>query len=98
MVSAGGAAGGVFVALLAPRWFRGFLEFPLGLVLCGALTLALSGPRRATCALATIVVAAVAAIGTFYVGHSGGELVYKYGAASAYAPDPSGMPPDMRKQ
>jgi spermidine synthase len=38
-VAAGGAAGGIFVALLAPLLFRGFWEFHLALVLAGALAI-----------------------------------------------------------
>ena len=37
MVSLGGAVGGLFVALLAPRVFRTYLELPMGLFACGAL-------------------------------------------------------------
>ena len=37
MVSIGGAAGGLFVGLLAPRIFNTFLELPLSLIACGAL-------------------------------------------------------------
>lgn len=36
-VAAGGAAGGIFVGLVAPRVFRAFWEFPLGLWACGVL-------------------------------------------------------------
>jgi SAM-dependent methyltransferase len=39
MISAGGALGGIFVALLAPRIFKGFYELPLGLVACAVLVL-----------------------------------------------------------
>jgi SAM-dependent methyltransferase len=37
MVSAGGALGGVFVALVAPRVFHTYLELPVGLVACAVL-------------------------------------------------------------
>jgi hypothetical protein len=37
MLASGGALGGAFVGLLAPVIFRGFFEFPIGLVLGGAL-------------------------------------------------------------
>jgi hypothetical protein len=37
MISIGGAGGGLFVGLLAPRIFATFLELPLALVACGAL-------------------------------------------------------------
>ena len=39
MVSAGGALGGIFVALVAPRVFRGFYELPVALGLCGVFLL-----------------------------------------------------------
>ncbi len=39
MVSLGGALGGVFVALIAPRIFVTYLELELGLVACGILAL-----------------------------------------------------------
>lgn len=39
MVSLGGALGGVFVALIAPRVFHTFLELPLILCMCGTLAL-----------------------------------------------------------
>jgi hypothetical protein len=39
MVAAGGALGGVLVALVAPRIFQAFHELPLGFLLCGALSL-----------------------------------------------------------
>jgi hypothetical protein len=37
MVSVGGAAGGLFVGLIAPRVFNLFIELPIALALCGAL-------------------------------------------------------------
>jgi hypothetical protein len=36
-ISFGGAFGGVFVGILAPYWFLGFWELPIGLVSCAAL-------------------------------------------------------------
>jgi hypothetical protein len=39
-IAAGGAAGGIFVALIAPRLFRGFWEIHVALVLSGVLGLA----------------------------------------------------------
>ena len=39
MVSAGGAAGGVLAAVVAPRVFRGTFELPFALALCAALVL-----------------------------------------------------------
>lgn len=40
MVAAGGAAGGVFVALIAPRIFSNYLELNLGLLACYVLAVA----------------------------------------------------------
>jgi hypothetical protein len=37
MVSLGGAVGGLFVALGAPRWFRSYLELPVAMVGCAVL-------------------------------------------------------------
>ena len=37
MVSVGGALGGLFVALVAPRVFHTYLEYPVGLALCAVL-------------------------------------------------------------
>src|SRR5438876_1401131 len=39
MVSIGGAIGGIFVGVLAPRLFSGYYELPLGLVGCAVLVL-----------------------------------------------------------
>jgi SAM-dependent methyltransferase len=39
MISAGGAVGGLFVGLIAPKVFPALYEFPLGIALCGILTL-----------------------------------------------------------
>ncbi len=39
LVSIGGALGGVFVALLAPRLFRGYFELPIGMFACAWLAL-----------------------------------------------------------
>jgi len=38
MVSVGGALGGIFVAIIAPRVFNSYLELPVGLVACGILS------------------------------------------------------------
>ena len=38
MVSVGGAVGGLFVALVAPRVFKTYLELPVGLFACALLT------------------------------------------------------------
>lgn len=39
MISAGGAIGGLFVGLLAPRVFQGLYEFQIGIAGCGIVTL-----------------------------------------------------------
>src|SRR5262249_1666100 len=39
-ISLGGALGGIFVALIAPRVFRAYLELPIGLIACALLTAA----------------------------------------------------------
>jgi SAM-dependent methyltransferase len=49
-LAAGGAAGGLFVSILAPMLFSGFLELPIGVTLCVLLAIALlygvRSPRR----------------------------------------------------
>lgn len=73
MISAGGAVGGLFVGLIAPKVFPALYEFPLGLALCGVLTLivlqgdheyawfaSLLPPRRIL--LASVIVAVAANI------------------------------------
>ncbi|HLY18114.1 MAG TPA: fused MFS/spermidine synthase [Bryobacteraceae bacterium] len=40
MIALGGALGGVFVALIAPRVFSGFYELPLGLAACAVVVFA----------------------------------------------------------
>ena len=47
MISIGGAAGGLFVGLIAPRIFHLFLELPLALVGCAALAALLTWNTRA---------------------------------------------------
>ena len=44
MVSLGGAAGGLFVGLIAPNLFNFYYEFPIGLAMCGVLVMALTPP------------------------------------------------------
>ncbi|MBI5342936.1 MAG: fused MFS/spermidine synthase [Deltaproteobacteria bacterium] len=41
MISLGGAAGGIFVGLVAPYGFRGYFELPAGLSACAVLALAI---------------------------------------------------------
>ena len=44
-----------------------------------------TGRLGAAARVATIAVGAVAVAGAIAVGHSGGELVYRHGAADAYS-------------
>jgi SAM-dependent methyltransferase len=69
MISIGGAAGGLFVGLLAPRIFNTHLELPLSLIVCGALAvllvwqgerLALRGLKQVFAVLAVAVTVFVA--------------------------------------
>jgi len=60
MISTGGAAGGLFVALVAPHVFRDYMELPVAMVGCAALaTWAMwsAAPKWARVALATATVA-----------------------------------------
>ncbi len=40
MMALGGALGGIFVGLIAPRCFRGFYELPIGMASCAVLVIA----------------------------------------------------------
>jgi uncharacterized membrane protein len=58
----------------------------------GATALVLTAERMRTgAAVVSLLLALLAAVGTYYVGSSGGELVYRDGAARAYAEQ---TPPD----
>src|SRR5262249_14412790 len=46
LITAGGALGGIFVAVIAPLVFNNYFELHWGLILCGALFLGISAPRR----------------------------------------------------
>jgi spermidine synthase len=59
MVSVGGAIGGLFVALGAPRWFHSYLELPVAMVGCAVLVTCVLWNQspvlvRAACVLATL--------------------------------------------
>ena len=57
-----------------------------GVTLALSGTVVVLGPSAAVAAAGATTVASLITLGLAYrVGHSGGELVYKYGAASAYA-------------
>jgi hypothetical protein len=46
MISAGGALGGLFVGLVAPHFFAGYYEFPVGLALCATLAAVVLQQRK----------------------------------------------------
>jgi SAM-dependent methyltransferase len=46
MISIGGAAGGIFVGLIAPNFFNASYEFPIGIAFCAALFALLAEPPR----------------------------------------------------
>jgi hypothetical protein len=86
MVAAGGALGGLFVAIVAPQIFSDYFELAVGIVLCAVVVLvAVSGdllkrtsawiwPRRA---VALMLAAGTALLGTYVLGK---VLVYDRGA------------------
>jgi SAM-dependent methyltransferase len=60
MISIGGAAGGLFVGLVAPRIFNMHLELPLSLIACSALAISLTwNSRRKSFFLAPMAAIAV---------------------------------------
>lgn len=84
IVSMGGAAGGLFVGLLAPSVFRAYYEFPIGLALCAAVVAGVLArePRtrpahwKAWAAVAaTVVVAYVGCAGYVIHGMASGYLM-----------------------
>lgn len=72
MVAAGGAVGGLFVVLVAPRVFRTYLELPIGLVACGLVGVLvawkLEVPDVGTWPLRVLLVAS-AGVMTWYLVH-----------------------------
>jgi hypothetical protein len=71
MVSLGGALGGIFVALIAPRTFSAYWELPLGLVVCGLLAMIavwnLPLPSRGTWPLRAVILIAVAVLAGYFI-------------------------------
>ncbi len=59
-VAAGGALGGLFVGVLAPLLFKGYWEYPLGLLLCGALLVVVLARDPKTQVARSLAVLAVA--------------------------------------
>ena len=79
MVSLGGALGGVFVALIAPRIFVTYLELELGLVACGILALIAAWnvkfPELGTRLVLALLVAGIGGmVAAFFVRHISREL------------------------
>jgi hypothetical protein len=71
MVSIGGALGGIFVALIAPRVFRIYWELPLGLIACGLLAMiavwSLRLPRVGAWPVRAFIFIAVAVLAGYFV-------------------------------
>jgi len=99
MVALGGALGGLFVAVVAPQVFSNYFELAFGIVLCAVVVVVAVGgdllkrtssriwPRRA---LALVLTAATALLGTYVLGKvlvydRGDRLVARdfYGVSSA---------------
>ena len=71
MVSFGGALGGIFVALIAPRVFRIYWELPLGMIACGILAMiavwSLRLPKLGAWPLRAFILVAVAVLAGYFV-------------------------------
>ena len=71
MVSLGGALGGVFVALIAPRAFPAYWELPLGAVVCGLLAVmaiwGLRVPKLGAWPLRVVMLAGVGVLAGYFV-------------------------------
>ena len=59
MVSVGGAIGGLFVALAAPRWFHSYLELPVAMVGCAVLVTCVLWNQSPVAVRAALVLATV---------------------------------------
>jgi hypothetical protein len=71
MVSVGGALGGIFVALVAPRVFSVYWELPLGMIACGALAMVavwgLRMPLIGPWPLRALILIAVAMLAGYFI-------------------------------
>jgi hypothetical protein len=71
MVSLGGALGGIFVALIAPRVFRIYWELPLGMIACGILAMiavwSLRLPKLGAWPLRAFILVTVAVLAGYFV-------------------------------
>jgi hypothetical protein len=104
MISAGGAAGGLFVGLLAPNFLRSYYEFPIGMAFCAALALAALLPHairlRARVPLLVAFTAYMAALGyILYSDTEGARVVVRnfYGRLKVSDTGPPREPNAARK-
>lgn len=71
MVSLGGALGGIFVALIAPRAFSSYWELPLGMMVCGLLAMIalwmLRIPVLGPWPLRAVILIAVAVLAGYFI-------------------------------
>jgi len=71
MVSLGGALGGIFVALIAPRVFRVYWELPLAMIACGVLAMiavwSLKIPKLGAWPLRAVILVAVAVLAGYFI-------------------------------
>ena len=71
MVSLGGALGGIFVALIAPRVFRVYWELPLAMIACGVLAMiavwTLKIPKLGAWPLRAVILVAVAVLAGYFI-------------------------------
>jgi hypothetical protein len=71
MVSIGGALGGIFVALIAPRVFRVYWELPLAMIACGILAMiavwSLRVPKLGAWPVRAVILIAVALLTGYFV-------------------------------
>ena len=106
MIALGGALGGCFVALIAPRLFSGYAELPVALVACGVLTLiaiwrAVPGARANVTRIGGVLVVLLLAGRAFQLERSGNEdVIFKarsfYGTLSVQDDPPTGPFPVRR--
>jgi spermidine synthase len=77
VISAGGAAGGILVAIVAPLWFTGYYELHIGLFACAVLILVVLGLDRRKfpypgpwLAIWMVFLAVVGGLGVFLVSNA----------------------------
>ncbi|HPE00945.1 MAG TPA: fused MFS/spermidine synthase [Burkholderiaceae bacterium] len=77
-LSAGGALGGLFVGLVAPRIFSAFYELPLALVLLAAMAVLVTRGRKVLIGPALVTLAATLWFGAEYVQFMRSDVVYMH--------------------